>query len=186
LTIIVQIFKNLFMSKGEVCPFFDVNFDNNLIKFGILKWITFISICGSFQCWIQISFLLERALIEHALFVCGVGTGGTITGIAEYLKSKNPSIKVVAVEPENCALLSGGEPGIHKIQGLTAGFIASVTNVNLIDEIVTIKEEEAFKTSRRLAREEGLFVGMSSGAAAWGAILLSQKVENKNKNIVTC
>jgi cysteine synthase A len=122
---------------------------------------------------------------EVDIFVCGVGTGGTITGIAEYLKSKNPSIKVVAVEPENCALLSGGEPGIHKIQGLTAGFIASVTNVNLIDEIVTVKEEEAFKTSRRLAREEGLFVGMSSGAAAWAAILLSQKAENKNKNIVT-
>lgn len=119
------------------------------------------------------------------IFVGGVGTGGTITGISEYLKSKNPAIKIVAVEPYNSALLSGMNPGPHKIQGMNAGFIANTTNIDLIDEVITVKDEDAFKTTAVLAKKEGLFVGISSGAAAWAAIEISKKPENKGKRIVT-
>jgi cysteine synthase A len=119
------------------------------------------------------------------LFVCGVGTGGTLSGIAECLKSKNPKIKVIAVEPEKSPLLSGGEPGRHKIQGLNAGFIANTTNINIIDEVITVKEEDAFETARLLGRKEGLFVGISSGAAAWAAYQVSKRRECKGKKIVT-
>jgi cysteine synthase A len=118
-------------------------------------------------------------------FVCGIGTGGTLSGIAEFLKLKNSKIKVIAVEPEKSPLLSGGEPGRHKIQGLNAGFIANTTNIDIIDEIITVKDEDAFQTARLLARKEGLFVGISSGAAAWAASQVSKRRENKGKSIVT-
>jgi len=118
------------------------------------------------------------------IFVCGLGTGGTLTGVAEYLKSKNKSIKIVAVEPLNCSLLSGGEAGLHKIQGLLGGFIAPTTNVNIIDDVIAVSDEDAFNMARRLTREEGLFVGISSGAAAYGALQIARKIENKGKRIV--
>jgi cysteine synthase A len=122
---------------------------------------------------------------EIDLFVCGVGTGGTISGIAQYLKSKNSKIKIIAVEPEKSPLLSGGEPGKHRIQGLNAGFIANTTNIDVIDEVITVKDEDAFQTARLLARKEGLFVGISSGAGAWAASQVSKRRENKGKSIVT-
>lgn len=106
---------------------------------------------------------------EIDFFVCGVGTCGTLSGTAEYLKSQNSKIKVIAVEPEKSPLLSGGKPGRHKIQGLNAGFIANTTNINVIDEVITVKDEDAFQTARLLARKEGLFVGISSGATAWAS-----------------
>lgn len=122
---------------------------------------------------------------EIDIFVCGVGTGGTLTGISEYLKAKKQTIQVVAVEPANSALLSGGEPGRHRIQGLNAGFIASTTNVEIIDKVIVVQEAEAFETARLLAQKEGLFVGISSGAAAWGAIQVSKNPQNDGKKIVT-
>jgi cysteine synthase A len=119
------------------------------------------------------------------IFVCSVGTGGTLTGVGEFLKSQNPKIKVVAVEPFNSALLSGGSPGQHKIQGLNAGFISKTTNVDIIDEVIKVKDEDAFQTTVKLSRKEGLFVGISSGAAAWGAMEVSKDPTNKGKKIVT-
>jgi len=119
------------------------------------------------------------------IFVTGLGTGGTISGIGRYLKEKKPQIQIVAVEPETCALLSGGEPGLHKIQGLNAGFIANTTNVSLIDDVIIIKDPDAFETSRYLLREEGIFGGISSGASLYGAIELAKRPENEGKNIVT-
>lgn len=119
------------------------------------------------------------------IFVCGVGTGGTLTGIAEYLKSKNPSVKIVAVEPIDSALLSGGEPGLHKIQGLNGGFIADTTNVKIIDEVLTVTNDDAIQMARMLTRHEGLFVGISSGANVWAAIQVGKNIENKGKRIVT-
>tara|TARA_B110000881_G_scaffold143726_1_gene127018 strand:- start:86 stop:1042 length:957 start_codon:yes stop_codon:yes gene_type:complete len=118
-------------------------------------------------------------------FVTGLGTGGTISGIGKYLKEKNSLVKIVAVEPDTCALLSGGEPGLHKIQGLNAGFIAKTTNVDLIDDVIVIKDSDAFEMSRYLLREEGVFGGISSGASLYGAIELAKRPENKGKNIVT-
>ena len=119
------------------------------------------------------------------MFVTGLGTGGTISGVGRYLKEQNPLIKVVAVEPENCALLSGGEPGLHKIQGLNAGFIAKTTDVSLIDEAIIIQDQDAFTMARLLLRQEGIFGGISTGASLYGAIELAKRPENEGKNIIT-
>ncbi len=116
-------------------------------------------------------------------FVAGVGTGGTITGVGEILKKKNKNIKIVAVEPFNSAVLSGNLPGPHKIQGIGAGFIPEILNLQIIDEIITVKDDEAFQMSKRLAREEGLFVGISSGAACFAALKIA-KILGKGKRVV--
>ena len=118
------------------------------------------------------------------IFVAGVGTGGTITGVGEYLKSKNPNIKIVAVEPESSAVLSTGVAGAHKIQGIGAGFVPDVLNTKIYDEIITVSNENAFETGRLIGRSEGVLVGISSGAAAWAAIELANRSENEGKNIV--
>jgi cysteine synthase A len=119
------------------------------------------------------------------IFVAGVGTGGTITGVGEFLKSKNENIKVIAVEPEKAPLLSKGRFSPHKIQGIASGMIPEVLNREIIDEIILVKEEDAFETSRRLAREEGIFAGISSGANMCAALEVAKREENKNKKIVT-
>jgi len=116
-------------------------------------------------------------------FVAGVGTGGTITGVGEVLKGKNAKIKIVAVEPRVSAVLSGGEPGPHKIQGIGAGFIPEILNRDIIDEIVLVYDSDAFTTSGRLAREEGLFVGISAGAAVWVALKVARTL-GKGKVVV--
>ena len=118
------------------------------------------------------------------IVVAGVGTGGTITGIARFLKEKNPGIKTVAVEPYSSPVLSGGVPGAHKIQGIGAGFVPRVFDFSVVDEIYQVKDEEAFDTSRTLAREEGLLVGISSGAAAYAAAQVARRKENRGKTIV--
>lgn len=118
------------------------------------------------------------------IFVSGVGTGGTITGVGEVFKKRNPEIKIVAVEPADSPVLSGGQKGPHKIQGIGAGFIPDILNRSVIDEIVTVKNENAIQTSRELARCEGLLVGISCGAAAWAALQLALRKENEGKNIV--
>ncbi|MDO9339911.1 MAG: cysteine synthase A [Bacteroidales bacterium] len=118
------------------------------------------------------------------VFVCGVGTGGTITGVEEILKKRNPAVRIVAVEPADSPVLSGGNPGPHKIQGIGAGFIPQILNRDVIDEIILVKNDEAFQTSRELARNEGLLVGISSGAAAFAALKISRRGEFKNRNIV--
>ncbi|MDR3189377.1 MAG: cysteine synthase A [Prevotellaceae bacterium] len=118
------------------------------------------------------------------IFVAGVGTGGTVTGTGEVLKQYNPALKVVAVEPFDSPVLSGGKSGPHKLQGIGAGFVPKVFNPKVVDEIFKVKNEEAFETSRELARREGLLVGASSGAAAYAAIQVAKRVENRGKTIV--
>lgn len=118
------------------------------------------------------------------IFVAGVGTGGTVSGVGEYLKSKNPNIKIVAVEPAGSPVLSKGTSGAHKIQGIGAGFVPDTLNTEIYDEIITVENEDAFETGRTLARKEGLLVGISSGAAVYAASVLAKRSENKGKIIV--
>ena len=118
------------------------------------------------------------------IFVAGVGTGGTVTGVGEYLKSKKPDIKIVAVEPAASALLSTGVAGAHKIQGIGAGFVPDVLNTRVYDEIITVQNEDAFATGKLIGRSEGVLVGISSGAATWAAIELAKRPENEGKTIV--
>lgn len=118
------------------------------------------------------------------IFVAGVGTGGTITGVGEYLKSKNSDVKIVAVEPASSAVLSTGIAGAHKIQGIGAGFVPDVLNTEVYDEIITVSNEDAFETGRLIGKSEGVLVGISSGAATYAAIELASRSENEGKNIV--
>lgn len=118
------------------------------------------------------------------IFVAGVGTGGTITGVGAYLKSRNPEIKIVAVEPANSPVLSGGHPGPHGLQGIGAGFVPSVLNTQVYDEVVTVTEEEAYASGRLIAREEGMLVGITSGAALYAAAVQAKRSENAGKTIV--
>ena len=118
------------------------------------------------------------------IFVAGAGTGGTVTGVGEYLKSKNPNVKIVVVEPADSPVLSEGRPGPHKIQGIGPGFVPAVLNTSVYDEIITVQNEDAFAVSREVAKTEGLLVGISSGAALWAAAELAKRTENANKTIV--
>jgi cysteine synthase A len=118
------------------------------------------------------------------IFVSGVGTGGTITGVSEVIKARKPSFKAVAVEPADSPVLSGGQAGPHKIQGIGAGFVPDVLNTKIIDEIITVKNEQAFEAAQKLAASEGILCGISSGAAAWAALELAGRPENQGKQIV--
>ncbi len=121
---------------------------------------------------------------EVDIFVAGVGTGGTVTGVGEYLKSKNPNVKIVAVEPAASPVLSKGNSGSHKIQGIGAGFVPDVLDTKIYDEIIVVENEDAFATGKRIGKSEGVLVGISSGAAAWAAIQLGKRPENQGKTIV--
>jgi len=118
------------------------------------------------------------------IFVAGVGTGGTVTGVGEVLKQRNPDIKIIAVEPASSPVLSGGSPGMHKIQGIGAGFVPKVYNSSIVDEVFKVSNEDAFEASRKLAKAEGLLVGISSGAALHAASQIANRPENKDKNII--
>lgn len=118
------------------------------------------------------------------IFVAGVGTGGTVTGVGEYLKAQNPDIKIVAVEPVSSAVLSTGIAGSHKIQGIGAGFVPDILNTSIYDEVITVENDDAFATGKLMGHREGVLVGISSGAALWAAIQLAKRVENKGKTIV--
>lgn len=118
------------------------------------------------------------------IFVAGVGTGGTVSGVGEVLKKHNPNVQIVAVEPTDSPVLSGGKPGPHKIQGIGAGFVPQTYDASVVDQVIQVSNDDAIRTSRELAREEGLLVGISSGAATYAAIQLAKKDENKGKNIV--
>lgn len=118
------------------------------------------------------------------IFVAGVGTGGTVTGVGEYLKAQNPDIKIVAVEPISSAVLSTGIAGSHKIQGIGAGFVPDILNTSIYDEVITVENDDAFATGKLMGHREGVLVGISSGAALWAAIQLAKRAENKGKTIV--
>ena len=118
------------------------------------------------------------------ILVAGVGTGGTITGVAEMIKKRRPDFRTIGVEPANSPVLSGGKPGHHKIQGIGAGFIPEVLKMDLVDEVIPVKDEEAEEMSRRLAKEEGILAGISSGAATWAALEVARRKENEGKFIV--
>lgn len=121
---------------------------------------------------------------EVDIFVAGVGTGGTVTGVGEYLKSKKPEVSIVAVEPSDSAVLSTGIAGAHKIQGIGAGFVPDILNTDIYDEIITVKNEDAFAMGRLIGKSEGVLVGISSGAALWAAVELAKRPENEGKTIV--
>ncbi|NLJ97248.1 MAG: cysteine synthase A [Clostridiales bacterium] len=118
------------------------------------------------------------------IFVSGIGTGGTITGVGAYLKSKNPNIKIIAVEPTDSPILSKGQAGSHKIQGIGAGFVPNTLNTKIYDEIITVKNEDAFESAREVAKSDGVLVGISSGAAIWAARTIAEREENAGKNVV--
>jgi len=122
---------------------------------------------------------------EVDIFVAGVGTGGTLTGVARFLKKRKPKVKIVAVEPAASPVLSGGQPGRHGIEGIGAGFVPPILRRDLIDEIIAVTDKAAFETSRRLMRQEGLLCGISSGAAAWAALQVASRPENADKTVVT-
>jgi cysteine synthase A len=119
------------------------------------------------------------------VFVAGVGTGGTVTGVGEILKARKPSVRIIAVEPVGSPVLSGGEPGKHKIQGIGAGFVPGVLNTEIYEEVITVENEDAFETSRKLAKQEGILVGISAGANVWAAIEVAKRAENRGKTVVT-
>ena len=119
------------------------------------------------------------------IFVAGVGTGGTITGVGQYLKERNPAVRIAAGEPEGSPILSGGRPGPHQLQGIGAGFLPKVLDTSIYDEIISVSDEDAFAAGRQMGRSEGILVGISSGAALWAAIQLARRAENQGKTIVT-